>query len=143
VDTATTARPSRARSSAGGRAIGAGASPERGRSDRVTGGGSADMIGCEPAMLHGARLAFASTMRKGGRVDADVSTTVEGDGAPAQYNPLAPGFAADPYPTYAALRAAGRVHQNPLGVRVLSHYDDCFALLRLPGTSVDDRNAVN
>jgi cytochrome P450 len=76
-------------------------------------------------------------------VDADVSTTVEPAGAPAQYNPFAPGFAADPYPTYAALRAAGRVHQNPLGVRVLSHYDDCFGLLRLPGTSVDDQNAVN
>jgi cytochrome P450 len=82
-------------------------------------------------------------MRKGGQVDADVSTTVEGAGTPAQYNPLAPGFAADPYPTYAALRAVGRVHQNPLGVRVLSHYDDCFRLLRLPGTSVNDQNAVN
>src|SRR5690606_19154507 len=95
------------------------------------------------AMLHAARLAYASTMRQGGRVDADVSTTAEGDGAPAQYNPLAPGFAADPYPTYAALRAAGRVHPNPRRARVLSHCDDGFALLRLPGAGVDARTAAN
>ena len=47
------------------------------------------------------------------------------------YNPFEPGFAEDPYPQYAAIRADGRVHHNPLGLRVLSHYDDCFELLRL------------
>ena len=35
------------------------------------------------------------------------------------------------------------MHRNPLGLRVLSHYDDCFELLRLAGTSVDERNATN
>ncbi|HEX6568781.1 MAG TPA: cytochrome P450 [Acidimicrobiales bacterium] len=65
------------------------------------------------------------------------------DVEPALYNPFEPEFAADPYPQYATIRAAGRVHRNPLGLRVLSHYDDCFALLRLAGTSVDDRNATN
>ena len=35
------------------------------------------------------------------------------------------------------------MHHNPLGLRVLSHYDDCFELLRLGGTSVDERNATN
>ncbi len=68
------------------------------------------------------------------------------DVAPADepaYNPFAPGFAADPYAQYAAIRAQGRVHRNPLGLRVLSHYEDCFHLLRLAGTSVDERNATN
>jgi cytochrome P450 len=59
------------------------------------------------------------------------------------YNPFEPGFAEDPYTQYAAVRADGRVHRNPLGIRVLSHYDDCFELLRLGGTSVDERNATN
>jgi cytochrome P450 len=59
------------------------------------------------------------------------------------YNPFAPGFADDPYGQYAAIRADGRVHHNPLGLKVLSHYDDCFELLRAPGTSVDERNATN
>ncbi len=59
------------------------------------------------------------------------------------YNPFEPGFAADPYGQYASIRADGRVHRNPLGLRVLSHYDDCFELLRLAGTSVEDRKAMN
>lgn len=59
------------------------------------------------------------------------------------YNPFAPGFAEDPYAQYATIRAAGRMHRNPLGLRVLSHYDDCFALLRLAGTSVDEDRASN
>jgi cytochrome P450 len=59
------------------------------------------------------------------------------------YNPFEPGFAEDPYAQYAAIRADGRIHLNPLGIRVLSHYDDCFELLRLGGTSVDERNATN
>ena len=36
------------------------------------------------------------------------------------YNPFEPGFAEDPYAQYAAIRADGRVHRNPLGIRVLS-----------------------
>jgi cytochrome P450 len=59
------------------------------------------------------------------------------------YNPFAPGFAEDPYDQYVTIRAAGRVHRNPLGLRVLSHYDDCFQLLRLAGASVDDDKATN
>jgi cytochrome P450 len=76
-------------------------------------------------------------------VDADVSTTAERGTETAMYNPFEPGFADDPYPQYTTIRAQGRVHRNPLGLRVLSHYDDCFELLRLAGTSVDDRNATN
>jgi cytochrome P450 len=75
-------------------------------------------------------------------VDPDTTAaTVADDGM--LYNPFAPGFAADPYAQYAQIRAHGRMHRNPLGIRVLSHYDDCFALLRLAGTSVDDRNITN
>jgi cytochrome P450 len=72
-------------------------------------------------------------------VDADLTT----GGEPVTFNPFEPGFAADPYTQYASIRAEGRVHRNPFGIRVLSHYDDCFELLRLPGTSVDDGNATN
>jgi cytochrome P450 len=78
-----------------------------------------------------------------GAVDADVSTAEVPAGPGAMYNPFEPGFAADPYPQYAAIRAGGRVHHNPLGLKVLSHHDDCFELLRLGGTSVDERNATN
>ncbi len=76
-------------------------------------------------------------------MDADANVTAAPDPGEALYNPFEPGFAADPYSQYASIRAAGRVHYNPIGLRVLSHYDDCFALLRLAGTSVDDRNITN
>jgi cytochrome P450 len=76
-------------------------------------------------------------------VDADLSTATGPSAEPVSYNPFAPGFAADPYAQYAAIRAQGRVHRDPLGLRVLSHHDDCFELLRLGGTSVDDRKATN
>ncbi len=82
-------------------------------------------------------------------MDADLDLEAAADpgtgGAPAtvMYNPFEPGFSDDPYAQYAAIRADGRVHHNPLGLRVLSHYEDCFELLRLGGTSVDERNATN
>ena len=59
------------------------------------------------------------------------------------YNPFEPGFAANPYQQYDRLRAAGRLQRTPFGNLVLHRYDDCFSLLRQPGTSVDDRNATN
>jgi cytochrome P450 len=63
--------------------------------------------------------------------------------ATVTFNPFEPGFADNPYDQYAALRAQGRAHRTALGMLLLSHYDDCFHLLRLAGTSVDDRNANN
>jgi cytochrome P450 len=75
-------------------------------------------------------------------MDADPTTATDPSFG-VMYNPFAPGFTADPYPQYAAIRADGRVHRNPLGLRVLSHYDDCFELLRLYGTSVDESKATN
>jgi cytochrome P450 len=58
------------------------------------------------------------------------------------FNPFAPGFTDDPYPFYAAVRDQGRMHRSAFGPLVLSHHEDCFALLRQPGTSVDERNVV-
>ena len=61
--------------------------------------------------------------------------------ATASFNPFEPGFADNPYEQYAAIRDQGRVQRTAFGTLLLSHYDDCFDLLRLPGTSVDERNA--
>ena len=63
--------------------------------------------------------------------------------ATATFNPFEPGFADNPYDQYANIRAQGRTERTVFGTLLLSHYDDCFHLLRLPGTSVDDRNATN
>jgi cytochrome P450 len=47
-----------------------------------------------------------------------------------QFNPMAPEFLADPYPTYHRLRAEDPVHWSPLGFWVLTRYDDVVAVLR-------------
>jgi cytochrome P450 len=96
-------------------------------------------------------LAVALAVRKSGGVDSDTtagtSTDTSGDAgaadaiAPGAFNPFEPGFAQDPYPQYAAIRAHGRSQRTMLGALLVSHYEDCFTLLRLPGTSVDDRHA--
>jgi cytochrome P450 len=41
-----------------------------------------------------------------------------------------PQFLADPYPTYRRLREADPIHQSPLGLWVLTRYDDVLAVLR-------------
>ncbi|HKZ05918.1 MAG TPA: cytochrome P450 [Methylomirabilota bacterium] len=48
------------------------------------------------------------------------------------FNPMAPDFVADPYPTYRRLREEDPVHQSPLGFWVLTRYDDVVASLRDP-----------
>jgi cytochrome P450 len=63
--------------------------------------------------------------------------------ATVTFNPFEPGFADNPYDQYASIRAHGRAERTVFGTLLLSHYDDCFGLLRLAGTSVDDRNATN
>jgi cytochrome P450 len=55
------------------------------------------------------------------------------------FDPFAPGFTDDPYPQYAALRAAAPVFQHPFGFWLLTSYDDVSWLLRA-GLSVEDRN---
>jgi hypothetical protein len=49
-----------------------------------------------------------------------------------QFNPMAPEFVADPYPTYHRLRAEDPVHHSPLGFWVLTRYEDVVAALRDP-----------
>jgi cytochrome P450 len=76
------------------------------------------------------------------KVGLVVDTSGTGVGEPATaYNPFEPGFAENPYEQYARLREAARLERNALGILVVHRYDDCFSLLRQPGTSVDDRNA--
>ncbi|MET7995405.1 cytochrome P450 [Amycolatopsis sp. NPDC005232] len=51
---------------------------------------------------------------------------------------FADGFADDPYPHYAELRAAAPAHEHPLGFWLLSRYDDVARVQR--GHSVDEQN---
>jgi cytochrome P450 len=60
---------------------------------------------------------------------------------PPLFDPFAPGFTDDPYPQYAALRAAAPVYQHPLGFWLLSCYDEVSWLLRA-SLSVEDRNVT-
>ncbi|WP_435134091.1 cytochrome P450 [Actinacidiphila sp. bgisy144] len=53
------------------------------------------------------------------------------DDATALFAPWSPSFVKDPYPAYAALRAAGRAHRfDPTDQWLVPHYDDVSALLR-------------
>jgi cytochrome P450 len=55
------------------------------------------------------------------------------------FDPFAPGFADDPYPQYAALRAVAPVYQHPFGFWLLTCYEEVSWLLRA-SLSVEDRN---
>ena len=59
----------------------------------------------------------------------------------ATYNPFEPGFAEDPYDQYSRIREASRTQRSVFDNLLIHRYDDCFALLRQAGTSVDDANA--
>jgi cytochrome P450 len=48
------------------------------------------------------------------------------------FNPMAPEFVEDPYPTYRRLREEDPVHQSPLGFWVLTRYEDVVSSLRDP-----------
>jgi cytochrome P450 len=58
---------------------------------------------------------------------------------PPLFDPFAPGFTDDPYPQYAAMRAAAPIYQHPFGFWLLTCYDDVSWLLRA-ALSVEDRN---
>jgi cytochrome P450 len=57
------------------------------------------------------------------------------------FDPFAPGFTDDPYPSYATVRAQAPVYEHPLGFWLLTRYDDVSWLLRA-GLSVEDRNVA-
>jgi len=58
------------------------------------------------------------------------------------FNPLLPGFDADPYPHYREMREVDPVHDHPLGFWFLTRYDDVAHLLR-SGLSVEDRSLAD
>jgi cytochrome P450 len=57
------------------------------------------------------------------------------------FNPFAPGYTDNPYPSYHRLRTEEPVHEHPFGFWVLSRHDDVSALLR-SANSVDYRNSA-
>jgi len=67
-------------------------------------------------------------------MDAQVPDTVIG------LNPFEPGFYDNPYGQYAALQANDPVHKSALGPWLVTRWDDVHAVLRKPGTSVEERN---
>lgn len=67
---------------------------------------------------------------------------VEGEPLATGLNPFVPGFFDDPYAQYRELRETDPVHHSPLGMWFLSRWEDCHKVLRLPGTSVDERNST-
>src|SRR3954469_5145680 len=60
---------------------------------------------------------------------------------PLVFNPFDPDFRVDPYPVYDRLREEDPVHQSPLGMLVLSRWEDCSAILRDPRTGTDQRKS--
>ncbi len=56
------------------------------------------------------------------------------------YNPFAEGFAENPYPHYAAMRAAEPVHQTPFGAWMVFTYADVRLMLRNQSLSVEERH---
>jgi cytochrome P450 len=64
----------------------------------------------------------------------------EAELAPPVFDPFAPGFTDDPYPQYAAVRAAAPVYQHPFGFWLLTRYEDVSWLLRAGDLSVEDKN---
>ena len=55
--------------------------------------------------------------------------------APLFFNPFDPDFRVDPYPTYRRFLEEDPWHESPLGMTVLSRYDDIVGLLRHPHAS--------
>ncbi len=61
-----------------------------------------------------------------------------------QFNPVAPGFLQDPYPTYRALRETSPVSWSPLlDSWILTRYADVDAVLMDPRSSANRRNGKN
>jgi pimeloyl-[acyl-carrier protein] synthase len=58
------------------------------------------------------------------------------------FNPLTPEFHADPYPFYRRMRETDPVHLSPLGLWVLTRYDDCVTSLRDPRFGRDGFEAI-
>lgn len=57
------------------------------------------------------------------------------------FDPFAPGFQADPYPQWTALREQDPVHETPFGLWMLTRYDDVARFVREPGLSAEEGRA--
>src|SRR5918993_1229768 len=65
------------------------------------------------------------------------------DTEPLLYNPFDPAFRADPYPFYDRLRREAPAHVTPMGLTILTRYDDISHTLRSNDFSRDvDSNAT-
>ena len=71
------------------------------------------------------------------------SQTSAAQAAAPLFNPFEPGFTDDPYPQYAAVRAAAPVYEHPMGFWMLTRYADVSWLLRAASLSVEDRNLAD
>jgi cytochrome P450 len=67
-------------------------------------------------------------------------TGADPSGAVLGLDPFAPGFYDDPYGQYAEIRERDPIHRTPLGMWLVTQWDDVHVVLRRPGTSVEDRN---
>lgn len=72
----------------------------------------------------------------------DTDAVASGEPLSSGLDPFAPGFYDDPYVQYRHLRSTEPVHHSPFGLWFFSRWADCHTVLRLPGTSVDERNSV-
>ena len=73
---------------------------------------------------------------------SDAEAVAAGQPLSSGLDPFAPGFYDDPYAQYRHLRETEPVHHSPFGLWFLSRWADCHHVLRLPGTSVDERNSI-
>src|SRR6187402_490387 len=70
-------------------------------------------------------------------------TTTPAESEPPVYNPFDPAFRADPYPFYDRLRIASPAHVTPMGLTIITRYDDVSRTLRSNDFSRDvDANAT-
>jgi pimeloyl-[acyl-carrier protein] synthase len=58
------------------------------------------------------------------------------------FNPLSPAFHADPYPFYRQLRETEPVYLSPMGLWILTAYDECVTSLRDPRFGRDGFEAI-
>ncbi len=66
--------------------------------------------------------------------------TEQGTAPVGGLDPFAPGYHQNPYLQYAGLRDHDPVHLSVFGTWMVTRWEDVHALLRRPGTSVEDRN---
>jgi cytochrome P450 len=64
---------------------------------------------------------------------SETESTPAANAAPLVFNPLDPAFLRDPYPTYQRFQAQAPVFRTPLGIWLVTRYEDVQQVLRGPG----------